>query len=216
MSLDENLVAELVRREVVTDTFRRLPPDKKERIYRTSIELFGDYGYDGVAIDQLCRECGISKGSFFQYFASKSHLLEFDILVLDDFLGRWIDEVRRSETAVLARDRIQYLYRSVVVNTRLFHAEQTFYLFATNALQHAGVTLEGIDLERHFHVYITEIIRRGVQIGEIRGDFEVELTSHLVSLIVGALVGRQYSRRRGSHRETEDYLISFLFDGIKA
>ncbi|MCK4632165.1 MAG: TetR/AcrR family transcriptional regulator, partial [candidate division Zixibacteria bacterium] len=197
-------------------TFRRLPPDKKERIYRATIELFGNYGYDGVAVDQLCRECGISKGSFFQYFASKSHLLEFDILVLDDFLGKWIDEVRRTETAVLARDRIQYLYRSVVINTRLFRAEQTFYLFVTNALQHAGVTLEGIDLERHFFGYVTDIVRRGVQTGEVRGDFEVELTSHLVSLIVGALVSRQYSPSRSSHRETEDYLISFLFDGIKA
>lgn len=214
--LNENLIAELARREVVTETFRRLAPDKKERIYRTTLGLFGRFGYDGLAVDQICRAAGMSKGSFFQYFPSKSHLLEFDILIFDDYLGQWIDEIRHAETAVFTRDRLLYLYHALVINTKLYRAEQSFYLFVTNGIPHAGVMVEGIDLERHFFEYVSEVINRGVEIGEIRGDFDVELTAHLVAVIVGALVNRQYSGRRIDHRQTEDYLISFLFDGIKA
>ena len=40
--LDENLISELVARGTVTDTFRRLSPDKKNRIYRVAIKLFGE------------------------------------------------------------------------------------------------------------------------------------------------------------------------------
>ena len=50
--LDENITVELAQRGIVTETFRRLTPDKKELIYRATIELFGKFGYDGLAVDQ--------------------------------------------------------------------------------------------------------------------------------------------------------------------
>lgn len=213
---DENLIADLARRGIVHDTFRRLAPEKKARIYHAAIRLFGEFGYDGLAVDQLCGEVGISKGSFFQYFPSKTHLLEFCVLVFDQYLGTWVEEIRRSERAILARDRLLHLYRSVVLNTELFDSEERFYLFATRALHHSAVALEGIDLARHFDDYVTEIIRRGEQTGEVRGDFDVELTGHLVALIIGALVSSRFERTRGPRHAMESYLISFLFDGIKA
>jgi AcrR family transcriptional regulator len=214
--LDENVVADLVGRKVVSDTFRRLAPDKKELVYRTAIRLFGKYGFDGLPVDRICREAGISKGSFFQYFLSKSHLLEFSILILDDYLEKWVAEMRRQEDVALARDRLLYVYQSLVVNAKLHPDEQRFYLFVTHALDHAGVELEGIDLERHFRRYIREIVARAVDTGEIRGDFEVELTEYLVSSIVEALVRRQFSGKRMPLLQTQEYLVSFLFDGIKA
>jgi AcrR family transcriptional regulator len=214
--LDENVIADLVRRKVVSDTFRRLMPDKKLRAYRTAVRLFGEYGYDGLAVDEYCREAGISKGSFFQYFPSKSHLLEFAILIFDDYLLKWVSEIRRQETAVRARSRIQYLYHALVVNSKLHSAEQKFFLFVTHALNHAGVAIEGIELDRHIADYVSEIISRGEETGEIRGDFDVELTSYLVSVILGGMIQRQFSQRRIHAVGVGEYLVSFLFDGISA
>ena len=182
--LDENVVIDLVQRKVISDTFRRLTPDKKNQVYRAATALFGKYGYDGLAVDRICREAGISKGSFFQYFESKSHLLEFTILIFDDYLAKWVAELHQNETAALARDRLRYLYDSLVINAKLHTSEQKFFLFVTHGLDHAGVVLEGIDLERHFNEYIAEIIRRGEETGEIRGDVDVELTAHLTSLVI--------------------------------
>ena len=214
--LDENVIADLVQRRVVSDTFRRLPPDKKLQVYDAATRLFGEYGYDGLAVDRICHDAGISKGSFFQYFESKSHLLEFTILVFDDYLAKWVVELLETEQAALARDRLKYLYDSLVVNARLHQSEQKFFLFVTHGLDHAGVKLEGIDLERHIREYVREIVRRGVQTGEIRGDFDVDLTEYLVSMLLEALLRRQFSGRHMPLRRTEEYLISFLFDGIKA
>ncbi|HUV29794.1 MAG TPA: TetR/AcrR family transcriptional regulator [Acidobacteriota bacterium] len=213
--LDENTVADLVERGVINDTFRRLPRQKKNQIYRTAVALFGEYGYDGLPVDRLCREAGISKGSFFQYFPSKSHLLEFTILVFDDYLVKWLAEIRRQEKTVFARERLRYLYEALVLNAKLYRSEQRFYLFVTHALRHAAVVTEGIDLERHFRQYVCEIVERAAQTGEIRADFEVDLTGYLVSNIIEALVQRQFSGHRTPRRETEEYLVSFLFDGIK-
>jgi len=214
--MNENLVQELSRRGICTDTFRRLPSDKKERIYRTSLILFGEYGYDGFSIDRMCYEAGISKGSFFQYFLSKGHLLEFTILLFDDYLARWVVEIKNAELSSHTRDRLRHLYQALIINSRLHKSEEKFYHFVVNAGHHSAVAIEGIDLERHFHNYVTRIIERGELTGEVRGDFDVELTSHLVSMILDALVRRQFSGRRVPRRETEEYLISFLFDGISA
>ena len=214
--LDENITADLARRGIVTDTFRRLAPDKKELIYSAAIDLFGKFGYGGLAVDQLCREAAISKGSFFQYFPSKSHLLEFVVLMFDDFLAKWMHDQRENEVAVLARERLLHFYDAIVVNSKLYPAQERFFLFVTRGLEHAAVQLEGIDLERHFNNYISEIIQRGEQTGEIRGDFDVELTAHLTSLLIEGLIRRRYSAGNLPRQETGEYLISFLFDGIKA
>jgi len=214
--LNENLIAELSSRKIVTETFRRLNQKKKYKIYSTAVKLFAEYGYDGLAIDQLCEQSAISKGSFFQYFPSKSHLFEFVILVFDDYLASWIEDIRLNETAVLAKNRILYLYQALVINSKLFPDEERFYLYVSSSLSHATVAVEGIDLSRHFHEYINEIIRRGVETGEIRGDAEVDLTSYLVSLIVEGILRRSYAATDLPRKRTEEYLISFLFDGIKA
>lgn len=89
-------------------------------------------------------------------------------------------------------------------------------MFVTRGLEHSAVELEGMDLERHFNDYIAEIIQRGEQTGEIRGDFDVELTARLTSLLIEGLVRRRYTAGSLPRRETGEYLISFLFDGIKA
>ena len=214
--LDENLIARLVRRGVASETFRRLTTDKKERLYQTTIELFGEYGYDGLSVDRICRLAGVSKGSFFQYFASKSHLLEFDLLVLDERLGRWVDRIKASEKSALARDRLVALYRSVVTQTELRPGEQKFYLFVTDAVAHAGIELEGIDLARHFHNYIGEIIKRGVRTGEVRGDLDTEANAQIVSLVIDGLIRGKYSGQAITHPDIEDRLASLLFDGIGA
>lgn len=214
--IDENVVVALVTRRVVNDTFRRLAADKKRRLYQTAIRLFGHYGHDGLAVDEFCRQAEISKGSFFQYFPSKSHLLEFAILVFDDNLGRLLVEIRRSAPGPLVRQKLLYLYEALIVNARRYRAEERFYLFATRALEHSAVMLHGLDLERHVAGYVEEIIRRGEETGEIRGDFDVALTAQLVSLVLGTLVRNTFKGDRLPRRETERYLVSFLFDGIKA
>ncbi|MEA1980946.1 MAG: TetR/AcrR family transcriptional regulator [candidate division Zixibacteria bacterium] len=215
MMIDENLVIELVRRKIVTDTFRRLDSDKKYRIYKKSLWLFGKFGYDGLAIDSFCREAGISKGSFFQYFPSKTHLLEFTILLFDNNLELIIENIKTKERTVLAKDRISYLYHSLSQYFKTSPIEHQFYLFSTYALDHAGVLLEGLEIDRHIQNYLEEIIKRGADTGEIRNDYPYEMTLYFLMNFLHGLI----SSLEHSTDELEDFdgcFVTFLFDGIKA
>ena len=214
--LDENLIAQLARRKIVSDTFRRLQPDKKERIYQIAVRLFGTYGYDGMPVDRFCREAGISKGSFFQYFPSKSHLLEFVVISFDDYIARWIANIRRDNKTVLARDRLLHLYNVSMTGAHLTPDEKIFYLFVTKASAHANVTIEGIDLEQHLRSYIQEIIERGEQTGEIRGDHDLRMTGHVFFSLFTALIDQEFAGDHPTALPTGKQLISLLFDGIRA
>lgn len=213
-SLDENMVAELVARGIAGDTFRRLDNEKKGRIYSTAVHLFGKYGYDGLSVDEFCREASISKGSFFQYFPSKSHLLECSILIFEAYLNDWVSNIRSEENTVLARDRIRYLTQAMIVNLRFFPSEESFYLFVTQALDHSAIMLEGIDLERPFRNYVKDIILRGEETGEIRGDIDIEITSQICTLVISAFIKKHYHDHTVPRRALQDNLVSILFDGI--
>jgi AcrR family transcriptional regulator len=53
--------------------------ETREKLLRTSMELIAKEGYRNVTISRICKECGVSVGTFYQYFGAKR-----DIIVLMD------------------------------------------------------------------------------------------------------------------------------------
>ena len=213
--IDENLIASLAKRKIVTDTFRRLGSDKKEQVYTTAVRLFGEYGYDGLPVDRFCIEAGISKGSFFQYFPSKSHLLEFTLLTFDFEIEQWIARVRKSEKAVHARDRINYVLEAMVVDPKLSAEQKLFHQFASHALQHSGISVAGVEIERHLQSYISDVVLRGMQTGELRGDIPSVQLAGLIQAMLRGLMDRTYLGRESIAQDTAERFTSAIFDGVK-
>lgn len=214
--MDENLIAQLARRRVVTETFRRLAPQKKDQVYRVALQLVGRYGYDGLPVERFCREAGISKGSFFQYFPSKSHLLEFVVLAFDKTISEWVTHLRTHETKALARDRLAYLYREVVLNARLHPAERLFFLYVARASRHSAVEITGVNPERHLHQYVREIITRGEEAGEIRGDLSPEIVTQFVAGLFGGIIEQAYAGGTAVTPPAAEEVVGMLLDGLKA
>jgi TetR/AcrR family transcriptional regulator, transcriptional repressor for nem operon len=49
-------------------------PDKKLKLIDSAIRLMLRQGYSDTSVDQICAEAGVTKGSFFHYFASKEQI----------------------------------------------------------------------------------------------------------------------------------------------
>lgn len=61
------------------DTTRR--PDRRDveaRLERAALELFLQSGYDAVTVEQIAQRAGVSRRTFFRYFANKSDLFVAD------------------------------------------------------------------------------------------------------------------------------------------
>lgn len=47
----------------------------EEKIVRTAIDLFKKHGYDETSLNRICAACGITKGTFYYHFNSKSDII---------------------------------------------------------------------------------------------------------------------------------------------
>ncbi len=47
----------------------------KERLYSTALELFRELGYESTPVDRITSQAGVAKGTFFNYFPGKDHVL---------------------------------------------------------------------------------------------------------------------------------------------
>ena len=66
----------------------------KEKIFDVSIDLFSQYGYDGVSIRQIAKEVGIKESSIYNHYQSKESILE-------SILTYYINEMIKEEAPVM-------------------------------------------------------------------------------------------------------------------
>ena len=60
-----------------TDTFFRLPEEKRERVLAAAREEFSGVKYGDVSINRIIRAADIPRGSFYQYFTGKDDLFRY-------------------------------------------------------------------------------------------------------------------------------------------
>lgn len=216
MQLDENLILDLVKRKIVTETFRRLGTEKKERIYQSSVNLFGEYGYDGLSVDRFCREAGLSKGSFFQYFAAKHDLLEMTILQFDAALRSWLLEQRTKEKAGSVKDRLRFAVHAFAEFAQQQPNDWRFLKFTTTALKHSGIALEGVALEVPLLVYLGEILGEGQQRREVLQDCNIPLVASAILGLSMNLISSGATSTALSARAREEQIVQFVLEGVSA
>lgn len=49
--------------------------ETKAQIFGKAIELFKEKGYENVTVEEIAAACGMAKGTFFNYFPKKEHVL---------------------------------------------------------------------------------------------------------------------------------------------
>lgn len=66
--------------------------DLREKIVKQSVELFLKYGIRSVSIDDICKQMGISKKTFYVYFKQKSDLVEAILTYNESRMGERIQK----------------------------------------------------------------------------------------------------------------------------
>ena len=75
-----------------TETFLRLPEEKRRRFLDAAWEEFTRARFTDVSINQIVRRAGIPRGSFYQYFAGKDDLFAY---LLEEVRNHVKEEYRR-------------------------------------------------------------------------------------------------------------------------
>lgn len=78
-------------------------PDVRERLFQIAVARFRREGYDGVPVSAVTAEAGVAKGTFFNHFPRKEHVLaEAFHRLVNEALGEAVGSGERGADAVLA------------------------------------------------------------------------------------------------------------------
>jgi AcrR family transcriptional regulator len=74
---------------------QRSPAEVRSRLYRIALRRFRDAGFEATPVSAITRESDVAKGTFFNHFPSKEHILA---RALDEMLDRALGAANRDGT----------------------------------------------------------------------------------------------------------------------
>ncbi len=217
--MDENIIVRLEQEKVVTATFRKLSPAKKDKIYKAALKLFGEDVFEAVLLENIAKTAQVSKGSLIQYFGFKENLFLFLAeIVVSNYTG-YFDNYFLNESVVRTKERIEQFvlsHRNFGKNNR---GEFDFILkmLFENSYKLSGSFVSGIfDIQKK---YLIKILERGVQSNQLRRDVRIQyLVSVFHSIFIGLLRERFLDKsalQKNDFAQNLNQSLNILFEGIK-
>ncbi len=88
---DAKMAQRSTRTSVAKQTVNAAPSPKAQAILAAAEPLFARFGFEGVALESIAAEAGISRHNLLYYFPSKDALYR---QVLDGVMDRWLESMR--------------------------------------------------------------------------------------------------------------------------
>ncbi|HKV62342.1 MAG TPA: TetR/AcrR family transcriptional regulator [Candidatus Acidoferrum sp.] len=148
------------------DRRQRRSADIRERLFRSALELFAQKGFAETTVEDITEAADVGKGTFFNYFPSKDHiLLAFGEMQLGK-LEAMIEAARSSGESMpeFLRSLGVRMTQEPTRNPAIIRALLQAYLSTT------PVRAAMMDLQRRVHALHTQMIQLGQERGEIRDD----------------------------------------------
>src|SRR6266850_1522030 len=158
-----------------SDRRQRRSADIRERLFRASLDLFAQKGFAETTVEDITESADVGKGTFFNYFPSKDHiLLAFGEMQLSKLeaaieMGRHSGEPMPEFLRSLGVRMTQEPTRNPAIIRALLQA----YLSTT------PVREAMMDLQKRVHALHSQMIQLGQDRGEIRNDLPAAEIAHV-------------------------------------
>ena len=143
--------------------------ETKRRLMEKAVELIGQRGYSGVSVNQICAECGVSKGTYYVYYNSKEDIVYYLASEFNETLYQRLNEELDYDSIHSARE----LYRQYVeiYVDQVIRYGRMFSRAYQEGMLRTGITQEHSrsDLPEE---HVSRIIDLGIRTGEFRPDVD--------------------------------------------
>jgi AcrR family transcriptional regulator len=153
----------------------RRTAETRERLFRAALDLFARKGFTETTVEDITEAADVGKGTFFNYFPSKDHiLLAFGEMQLAK-LQSAVEEARRSGESMpqFLRSLGVRMTQEPMRHPGLIRTLLQAYLSTT------PVREAMLDLQKRVHALHTEIVQLGQERGEIRKDLPAAEIAHV-------------------------------------
>src|SRR5271168_3186301 len=147
----------------------------RERLFRAALDLFSKKGFAETTVGDITEAADVGKGTFFNYFPSKDHiLLAFGEMQLAK-LETAVAEARESQQSMpeFLRSLGVRMTQEPIRHPGIIRTLLQAYLSTT------PVREAMLDLQKRVHALHTEIVQLGQERGEIRKDLPAADIAHV-------------------------------------
>ncbi len=170
----------------------------KNTIIRTSLELFDEYGFHGVTVNQIVAASNTSKGGFYHHFHSKDELL---FVIHDTFITYVLKEAKSADRVHTSPvNKIQAIIQAFVQVFDLYKPHIAVFYQESNYLKPEYEVL--IKRKRdEFKQLIFAVINEGQEAGYFRKELPTEITGMAILGMVNWIY--KWYKRSGTYSINE-------------
>jgi len=184
----------------------------RRKVAETALLLFSEKGYDRVAVDDICREAGVSKGTFYVYFKSKDQVLVEEFLDLDRFYLDSLKEIGEIESSV---ERLMALGRYSLRHLSGLGKDYLKAAFSSQISPGRGPSPVASRARASYKVTL-RLVREAQKRGELRSDLSSEeIALALVRSIRGIVFEWCLLDGRFDLEQEGESLLKILTDGLR-
>jgi AcrR family transcriptional regulator len=167
------------------DRRQRRSAEIREKLFRAALRLFGEKGFAETTVEDITNAADVGKGTFFNYFPSKDHILiAFSEMQLSKLQA--IVESFRQSTAPLAQF---FPEMSVRMTAEPGRAPDVVRAILQANLSSSSVRLAMQETHKRAHGLLTQLVLAGQERGEFRRDLPAgELAQVFRQTVFGTLL----------------------------
>lgn len=159
-------------------TFLNLNERKRKKILKTLIKYFANNSYEKVDIEDVAKECNVSKGSMYQYFINKKDMYFYAIY---ESIKKIFESVESIDFEKI--DIFEYIEKSFESNLKLLSKYPNEYLLLERAIFGYDIPFKDeinkIFLGK-FRETLKTIIIKSQKSGYIRDDISLDLILNFI------------------------------------
>jgi AcrR family transcriptional regulator len=154
---------------------KRQSAERRERLFRSALDLFARKGFGETTVEDITNAADLGKGTFFNYFPSKEHIiLAFAEMQLAKLKAAF-EEMRSANVPVpvFMRSLGARMTQEPIRNPAIIR------ILLQSFLTDSPVRESVLNLQNRVIAIHTEMIRIGQSRGEIRNDLPPEVMAHV-------------------------------------
>jgi TetR/AcrR family transcriptional regulator len=223
--LDHAYLTSLAKQDIITRTFLRLDPSRREAVVTSILEEAALKGPTQINIKEVARRAGVSIGSLYQYFNRRQGLLDFAIEIITRQMTFLFDSIRPYLKDMSLVESIRAYLQGGYEMEQEFRGYIRFFTKAAYQ-DDPEVTEKIVKPVAEVMLSITrEMIEIARSRGEIRPDVDLETAARLINTMIIAVYDAQfiptlntYYQLTGNNVSAErirDSLLSFIENALK-
>jgi AcrR family transcriptional regulator len=157
----------MARKERLPDRRQRRSAEIRERLFRAAVKLFAQKGFAETTVEDITEAADVGKGTFFNHFPSKDHLL---ISFSDMQLGKLQDAIAGMRES---KEPMPVFLRMLTVRMT---EEPARAPDVVRAILMANLSSSSVrDTMKEKHARALELMAQLIEIGQERGEFRRDL-----------------------------------------